>query len=281
MVFVRPNRAACKSCKNNPTHARKNVLKNKQKNASVASTDEEKYTSCPTVNVPYLIGDSNDKRKRTISKARCKLWTCPYCKYINREEHYNRVAAGLSVLSKRGYEFTFTTITCHEKWRGYNASLKNWRANKDKFLARYRRHVKANYAYAPEYVYIPETHEDGTIHIHGIFSGRISTRWFKDNARACGLGYMAESDELKSVLQAVNYCTKYITKQMGQEQPTKGFRRINYSRGFPVKARISSEMEWRTLRPEEAIKDAIIEGILTKNYETKFDGKIWSTDDFL
>lgn len=256
------------------------MTKNK-KNVLTRNEDDEIYTSCPTVNVPYLIGDSHEKQKRTISKARCKLWDCPYCKYINREEHYNRVASGLSVLSKRGYEFTFTTITCHEKWRGYSASLKNWRANKDKFLARYRRHIKKNYTYAPEYVYIPETHSDGTIHIHGVFSGRVSTRWFKDNARTCGLGYMAESEELKSVLQAVNYCTKYITKQMGESQPSKGFRRINYSRGFPVKTRIESGMEWRTIKKDESIKDAILEGVLAKNYETVFDGKKWTVDDFL
>lgn len=243
--------------------------------------NDEPYTQCPTQNVPYLIGDSNAKQKRTITKARCKQWDCPYCAEINREQHYNRIAAGVQQLSNSGYVFTFTTITCHERWRGGKASLKNWRANKDKLLARYRRYIKKNHSFSPEYVYIPEIHKDGTIHIHGIFSGAVQTRWFKDNARACGLGFMAESEELKTVLQAVNYCTKYIQKQMGVASIEKGFRRINYSRGFPAKTRISSGMEWRMLKTDETIQAAILEGLLVKNYQTMFDGKNWTTDDFL
>lgn len=240
---------------------------------------DREYTQCPTMGVPYLIGDSSDKQKRNIVKARCKLWDCPYCQHINREIHYNRIASGVHTLSKRGFEWTFVTITCHEKFRGNKASVKNWRTNKDKLLARYRRYVKKSYTYSPEYVYIPETHKDGTIHIHGLFSGKIKTRWWKDNARSCGLGYMAESDELKSVLQAVNYCTKYIQKSMGIASPTKGFRRINYSRGFPAKKGIGSGLEWRLLKKDESIRDAILEGLLKKNYETTFDNKNWTLDD--
>lgn len=254
----------------------------KNKKARINSTDAgEHYTQCPNQSVPYLIGDSDEQQKRTIVKARCKQWDCPYCAAINREIHYNRVVSGLMALSKRGYKFTFTTITCHEKWRGQEDSVRNWRANKDKLLARYRRYIKKDYPYKPEYVYIPEIHADGTIHIHGLFSGEIQTRWWKDNARACGLGYMAQSEGITSILQAVNYCTKYITKQMGVASVSKNFRRINYSRGFPAKGKPESHMEWRMLKKTETIQDAILEGILAKGYETTFDGKQWSTDDFL
>lgn len=239
------------------------------------------YTQCPKRGVPYLIGDSHETKQRKIIKARCKQWDCPFCAPINKSEHFNRIANGVALLDKQGYNFTFTTITCHERWRGHAASLTNWRRNKDKLLARFRRKHAAEYSYEPEYVYIPETHADGTIHIHGLFSGQFSTRWFKDNARACGLGYMAESENIESVLQAINYCTKYLQKQMGIPSVSKGFRRINYSRGFPAAQRASSGLDWRMLEYSETIEHAILEGLVTHGYAVKFDGKEWSTDDFL
>lgn len=244
-------------------------------------TDEREYTMCPTHGVPYLIGDSHETKKRKIVKARCKQWNCEFCASINKSEHYNRIANGINRLYKDGYTFAFTTITCHEKWRGHATSLQNWRRNKDKLLARFRRRHKKEYSYKPQYVYIPEVHEDGTIHIHGLFSGALQTRWWKDNARASGLGYMAESDEIDSVLQAINYCTKYLSKQMGVASVAKNFRRINYSRGFPTPTRNSSHLDWRMLETDESIENAILEGLVLKGYDVKFDGKNWSTDDFL
>jgi Zn-finger protein len=247
----------------------------------MSKDDSSTLRQCPRRGVPYLIGDDEKNEKRKIVKARCKQWDCEYCAPINRSEHYNRIANGLLQLSKQSYEFTFTTVTCHEQWRGKTASIKNWRKNKDKLLARFRRHHQKNYTYPPEYVYIPEIHQDGTIHIHGVFSGRVSTRWWKDNARACGLGYMAESAGLESILQAVNYCTKYIQKQMGVASITRNFRRINYSRGFPATKRTESVLEWRMLETDESIKSAIMQGLVVKNYAVEFDGKNWTFDDFL
>lgn len=239
------------------------------------------YTQCPRRGVPYLVGDSNERSERKIIKARCKQWDCEYCAPINKAEHHNRIANGLLQLSKQGHEFSFTTITCHEKWRGYSASIKNWSRNKDKLLARFRRYHEKTYGNKPEYVYIPELHEDGTIHIHGLFTGSISTRWFKDNARSCGLGYMAESTRVESTLQAINYCTKYLQKQMGVANPQKSFRRINYSRGFPATQRNDSDLEWRKIENGETIEAVIMEGLFLKQMTVKFDGKFWSSDDFL
>lgn len=238
-------------------------------------------TYCSNQSAPFLVGDFKTRKKRVIAKARCKLWTCPECSLLNKSQHFNRVANGLQSLSEQNIELSFVTITCHEKWRGQNASVKNWRKNKDKLLARYRRKYKSRYGNACHYVYIPECHKDGTIHIHGVFAGNFGDRWWKDSARQCGLGYMAESTQLSSVLQAVNYCLKYIVKHVGLDIPIKNFRRVNYSSGFPDSKKHASDGEWRLLDYRESIESAIIEGIIRKGFEVKFDGKTYTTFDDL
>jgi len=240
-----------------------------------------KHTYCPRQGVPFLVGDGERSKKRVIVKARCKQWDCPYCAEINRYEHYNRIANGIAALEKTTIPMSFVTITCHEKWRGQSASVKNWRKNKDKLLARYRRRFSKDFTVSSQYVYIPEFHKDETVHIHGIFLGNFGERWWKDNARESGLGYMATSEKLTSVLQAINYCTKYMVKQMGIANPVKGFRRICYSQGFPAAKHHPSDFDWRMLEREETIKAAIVEGIF-KGYTVRVEKMIFSsTDDLL
>lgn len=251
------------------------------KKTAKKSPSDRVFKQCPNQKTPYLVGDFQTAKKRAISKARCKMWTCPYCSQLNKEQHFNRIANGLQSLSEQGIEFSFVTITCHENWRGQNASVKNWRKNKGKLLDRYRRKYRSRYGNACRYVYIPECHKDGTLHIHGVFSGVFDNRWWKDNARQCGLGYMAESTKLESVLQAVNYCLKYITKHIGLDIPIKNFRRINYSSGFPDTKKRASDGEWRLLDYSESIESAIIEGIVRKGFVVRFDGKDYTTFDDL
>lgn len=241
----------------------------------------KKLKQCPRQGTPYLVGDSVKQSKRKIFKARCKQWDCPYCAEINANTHYNRIASAIYFYMKEKQEFQFVTITCHEKWRGTDASVKNWRKNKDKLLARVRRRYKKDSDSPCNYVYIPECHKDKTIHIHGLFSGDFGTRWWKDNARQCGLGYMAESSKLVGVLQAVNYINKYITKEIGKAQTVKGFRRIAYSQGFRALPRHESDYDWRMLQRDESIETVIIEGLVRLNFDVEFDNKKWTTDDFI
>lgn len=251
----------------------------KKKKKKVLKTEDNSY--CNNQSVPWLVGDFSGQKKRVISKARCKLWTCPYCAELNRQQHFNRIANGLQSLNEKQVDMSFVTITCHENWRGNEQSIRNWRRNKDKLLARFRRKYKKEYGKSGYYVYIPETHKDGSLHIHGIFSGDFGNRWWKDNARSVGLGFMAESEKLKTVLQGTNYCLKYITKQIGFEVSIKNFRRVNYSQGFPDKQAHVSDGQWRMLERDESIKTAIVEGILKKGFTVRFDRQDFKSLDDL
>lgn len=240
---------------------------------------QSQLTQCPNTGSPYLVGDSKLLNKRTIVKARCKQWDCPYCSIINKNVHMNRIATGIDKLIRKNTPLQFVTITCHEKWRGYENSIRNWRRNKGKLLARYRRYTKKQGDGTGNYVYIPECHKDGTIHIHGVFVGSASDRWWKNNTRESGLGYMAESSELESALQAINYMLKYITKEIGKQSVTSGFRRINYSQGFPPVPRLPSVYDWRLLASTESIETAIISGLVRDGYEVTFDKIVFTTTD--
>jgi len=255
----------------------KKSKKPRRKRGSVVG---EKYTSCPNIGTPYLVGDFPTDKKRAIIKARCKLWDCPYCAYVNKSEHFNRMVSGIQKLSDKGIEMSFVTITMHEKWRGTDGSTKNWRANRDKLLARFRRAVKAKYGFQSDYVYISEYHQDGALHIHGVFTGNLKTRWWKDNARECGLGYMAKAERLTTALQAINYVLKYITKEIGKTVPIKNFRRINYSQGFPNLQTSILGGVWRIIERDESIESVIIDGI-RKDLTVTFDGSRFASYDDL
>ena len=60
----------------------------------------------------------------------------------------------------------------------------------------------------------------------------LASRWWKDNARSCGLGFMAESEFAKTAGGAFAYASKYLSKQWGIPWP-RNFRRIRTSRKYP------------------------------------------------
>ncbi len=70
---------------------------------------------------------------------------------------------------------------------------------------------------------IPERHQDGRLHAHAIETGHLTTRWFKDEGRECGLGYIAEEKEVRSPAGAGAYVVKYLTKVLNAEFGLKIF----------------------------------------------------------
>lgn len=211
---------------------------------------------CPS-NSPYVWTDDLKENERTILKTRCKRWDCPYCAPINREIHRIRIYHGTAKLQDAGHDISFVTLTSHEKLKTLESTYKVWKQAWTKLSTRYRRKIEKITSLPPVFVYIPETHKDGRLHIHGIFTGEISTRWWKDNSRQCGLGYMAKSNRLESAAQATNYCTKYLTKAIGQNVDIARFRRVNYSRTFPTNAMDMESSSWNILDSKQSIESLI------------------------
>lgn len=221
--------------------------------------DGESWDYCPSGS-PFVFTDGLIEGERTILKTRCKRWDCPYCAPINKLQHRLKVYHGLSKLESEGHKFDFVTWTSSRKLKTAEACYSVFQKAWAKLSTRYRREAKKLTGISPQYVFVPETHKDGRLHWHGVFSGHLSTRWWKDSAVECGFGYMAKSVELESVSQASNYVLKYISKQVGQDVGIKRFRRINYSRGFPANKRPSTDCEWYVIEKTQSVITIVEDG---------------------
>lgn len=218
------------------------------------NTSEQEY--CDST-APYIWSDNVEEGKRVIYKTRCKQWSCEYCAKINKYQHWLRMVKGVQQLQDRGYQFNFVTITSHESNTTTLQTYKVWQSAWKKLSTRYRRKNAETTTLPASFVYIPELHKDGRIHIHGLFSGQVSERWWKDNSRQCGMGYMCKSDRISEAVQGVNYCLKYVTKDMGQDITIERFRRINYSRNFPSLAKDKTLYTWNLFYNIQAIETLV------------------------
>lgn len=238
------------------------------------SNDDEKLDYCPAQGTPFLKLDNSSDRTRYIVKARCKQWTCPYCAKVNKHQHYIRILNGCNYLFNQGYDLNFVTITSHKNVRGllpsYRVFQKAWKT----LSQRARRQVEATTGLPLAYVYIPETHRDGTLHWHGVFTGGLSTRWWKDNCAETGMGHQAKSVKLDTGIQATNYCLKYVTKHIGQEIDIKRFRRINYSQNFPDKPVADGTAKWQVVEAKTSIVALIHEAWYRLDYDAKLHGQM-------
>lgn len=163
-----------------------------------------------------------------IFKMRCKRWSCPECAKINQDMWCLRAVAGAHELMQAGHELYLVTVTAHELHdvkRAVECLPSQW----NKLRLRWRREVgKA------EYILVPEVGIDGHFHIHLISDSPVGTRWWKDNARSCGFGYMNdESDDTINAAKTGFYVSKYLTKQIRGIETKKGFHRVRTSQGWP------------------------------------------------
>lgn len=189
---------------------------------------------CQTVTRPFLWGISDDK---TIVWTRpdCKMWSCRDCAQTNRKKWVKRVAQGVETYIQAGEFFYFMTVTSHEDLKTFEATVKVFPDAWRKLYARMKRINPALH-----YVVLPEQHKDGRLHVHSIINEGFGCvdkdhqgHWLKDNARQCGLGYIADIQPLESVAGAAWYTAKYIGKSLGVDHWPKHLRRIRVSNNWP------------------------------------------------
>lgn len=182
---------------------------------------------CETPNRPYLIALDKNEKLAVFFKPRCKLWSCPACSETNKKLWTVRVYQGASNLTANGHVLNFLTLTSHEK-TDKRSSLKIWP------LAWKKLRERANYERKGfQYVLIPEQHKNGRLHVHALETAGLGKRWWKDNARECGLGFMADEQIARTAGGAAVYVTKYLTKSIAYQEWPKGFRRVRVSQRWP------------------------------------------------
>lgn len=185
-----------------------------------------------------LLGINHEQRKAVIFRPRCKLWACPACAQTNKNLVTFRADHGAKLLAAQGHDLTFLTLTSHEKLRpeaSINVFPKAWGKLRD----------RASYAAGGmQYFSVPERHKSRRVHAHLIVTAVLSKKWWKDNARACGMGYQSDVQEVAWLGGVGFYIAKYVGKSITGGDWPKGYRRYRTSKGWPKLPDLESDPAW-------------------------------------
>jgi len=149
-----------------------------------------------------------------------------------------RAISGAENAVSNGRSIKFLTLTSHERLSA-SQTLKVWPHAWKKL------HTRANRADGKAtYLMVPERHLDGRLHMHAVVTWSLDERWWKDHARACGLGFMADTSEIETPTGVGFYLVKYVTKTMHDMTWPKGWRRVRTSRDWPKLADQTTPENW-------------------------------------
>lgn len=180
-----------------------------------------------------------------VSRARCKMWSCPHCAEVNRRLWRARLWHAAGIL---GHEWAFVTLTAHSAAKTPHTSLKNLQTRWPDMRKRMRRRY-GNFAFVR--VYELHAHKEGDdagprFHWHMLVNfwfddieirqqrdgkGVPYSAWIKAQADELGLGWYTHAENMRHVGGAGKYITKYMSKAL--ETLPKGTRRIQTSSKFP------------------------------------------------
>lgn len=169
----------------------------------------------------------------------CKRKSCPTCAKIRKLQVSLRIRHAIETTDKT--KWYFCTITMSEKWHGAG-NTKRVRSVMQGGWSRLRKRMSRRWK-GLLWVKVIELHEDGTPHIHFIigisehYKNHIKSKWLKDNAKTCGLGYIAlvgTKEEKDVPMDSDMSYTKswYVAKYVAKGE-TIGIRAIAWSENFP------------------------------------------------
>jgi hypothetical protein len=208
---------------------------------------------CTRPNVPYLKGVNHKTHEVLIFRPDCGCWDCPHCAEILVRKHRFRAVHGLQVLSEGGASSDFVTITSHEKLdhqKSLDVLPKAWKKLRERM----------NYsAGKSEYLLIPEFHKKGRVHFHMLTTAQLPGRWWKNNARECGFGFMSDAQEVKALGGVANYVSKYLTKMLQSPNLPEHFRRVRTSHGFPKLPDMPPNPDWdfSIIPPKDGLQNVV------------------------
>lgn len=233
-----------------------------------------------------------------FTRLACGQWSCSYCARKMQKKWRAFLAERLPEIST---DWQLLTLTSKGSVREQVSSYRLLQQGIDVFMKRIRRvHGEIDYVRTYE-----AQKKEGTLHAHFIITGFspyvvpgcwrnlqpgylavLERRWrvgvwslqtyLKNMAHECGMGYMADARPLPSY-QAVNYVTKYLTKEL-QEINIKGLRHVQTTRrvGSPE---LESEYRWNVTDFVTARDFRAGETILDLQTNAKIDSEYWSVFD--
>lgn len=234
---------------------------------------------CKTPNRPWMVAQNANTKMAIFFQPTCKLWSCSYCSRINANRWILRGFLGTQALLDAGHHADMVTVTSHENLSA-EASFRVLPLAWPKLYRRYKRAVSSDDPKA--FIAVPERQpKSGKAHAHLIITGGLSKRWWKDNARECGLGY--QSDVKDANLGAAGYLAKYLGKTLEEKWP-KNKRRVNTSRNWPALPELPPKLGWSFRTMATDLKLTPVLGDLTHDGYTVFGvptAKAWALLDDL
>lgn len=189
-------------------------------------------SGCNRANRPYMVALDLENDRAFIFRPDCKTWGCPSCAAHLRARWTLRAYLGVLHYQASGGDFKFVTLTSHERLHSFGQTLHVW----PKAWSILRRRV-SRAAPGWRFVMVPEQHRTGRLHVHLIASANLGSRWWKDNGREAGLGFIAEEAEFRAGAAepalAAAYVAKYLGKQMAVAAWPRYFHHIRTSQRFP------------------------------------------------
>lgn len=205
--------------------------------------------ACVCKRAGMLIGWDEASRRAYFATGQCDSWHCPECAERMHEAWRMRAGLGAARMLAKGEACDFVTITCHENLHTWEATERVWRSAWPRLYAALKRQHRDLM-----YMLIPERHQDGRMHVHGIWNAGVSQRWLKNAARERGLGHQCKVIEMAERGWAERYITKYIAKSVDADYP-EHFRRVRASQNWPKlpKPETGLTLRWEYTTHEEVV----------------------------
>jgi len=184
---------------------------------------------CSRTNRTRIKAFNSNLKQAVIFPPSCKMWDCPVCGPKNAYKARLRASVGYERFVEAGRRFDFLTVTPHERLTA-SASIPIMSTAWNKLNVRIKRASQETF----DYFLIPELHKSGKCHFHALVNVELKKKWWKDNARACGMGYQNDLQEVNEIGGVGGYLTKYLAKMLQSSNFPKGFRRIRASHSWPA-----------------------------------------------
>lgn len=198
---------------------------------------------CTKQNTKFLVGVNENEQKTVLTKAACKCWDCETCAARNARTW---IACIINGVNKLECEWSFLTLTSHKsqrKQKSVDCLRQGWKKFYNRILAASEKSAKDIL-----FVRVWEQHKDGSFHLHILINVCFGTRWAKDNAAECGMGYQADWRIVDNAGKVAGYVAKYTLKNAslsrGGVSWPKNLRRVEKSRKWPNLPQKQVDLTW-------------------------------------
>lgn len=174
------------------------------------------------------MGFSKTGKTAVVYKSDCDEWECEECQIKKRGQWVARAVLGLMQITSQSQVSTFVTITTAEWYKTPAAAIAAFPIAWNKLYNRLKRR-NSGLMYLTTIEFGKKTSH---MHAHFLTNATQNERWYKDNARACGMGYQAKVELVESDGKAAAYVSKYIGKSIGGQSLPPKFHRVRCSQNW-------------------------------------------------